>query len=255
MELLLKLAKIPVFTIENLNNTLGNEKTSYSQLYRWIKKDLVRKVRKNLYSVVNISTGDIVANRYQIACAINSTAYLSHHSAFEYYGLGNQIFNELYVSSNIKFNNFEYDNVFYKFVASKMEIGIVKAKNTTGVRLTDLERTVIDSIHDINKISGIEELLNCLEGIRFLDEKKLMAYLDVYHSQGLYQKTGYILDHYKDHMHLSKGFIDYCKSKVGESRRYLVSEMSGQNSFNREWNLMVPIQMFNFHDIGENNFG
>ncbi len=58
-----------------------------------------------------------------------------------------------------------------------MEDGVVKAKHMTGVRITDLERTVIDSIHDYKKIGGLEELMYCLEGVHYLDETKLVSRL------------------------------------------------------------------------------
>ncbi|MDQ2085635.1 hypothetical protein RBH29_04200 [Herbivorax sp. ANBcel31] len=63
-----------------------------------------------------------------------------------------------------------------------MQDGVVEAKNTTDVRMTDLERTVVDSIRDFNKIGSFEELLNCLEGIHYLDEKKLKHYLSTYNT-------------------------------------------------------------------------
>lgn len=244
MDVLTKLAKCPVFTIDDVTKLVGNEKTAYTQLNRLMKRDWARKVRKKVYSVVNPTTGQLVANRYQIACAISETAYLSHHSAFEYYGLANQVFNEVYVSTETKFHHFEYDHVTYKYVASRMKEGVVEAKNTTGVRITDLERTVVDSIRDFNKIGGIEELLNCLEGIHYLDEKKLKRYLDHYDTQGLYQRVGYLLDHYRKEMQLSEDFINYCKSKIGKSRRYLVSEAKVNSLYNREWELMVPEGLF-----------
>lgn len=239
-----ELAKYPVFSIDEVEKLTGNVKTAYSQLDRLMKKELLRKIRKNIYSAVNPVTGQVVASRYQIACAITDTAYISHHSAFEYYGLANQVFYEVYVSSEKKFNHFEYDHVTYKYVSSKMKEGVVEAKNTTGVRITDLERTVIDSIRDFNKIGGFEELLNCLEGIHYLDENKLRRYLDIYDIQGLYQKSGYLLDHYRKEMQISKEFIDYCKGKIGKSRRYLVSETNENNYYNSEWELMVPEGLF-----------
>jgi predicted transcriptional regulator of viral defense system len=214
------------------------------------KKDLVRKIRRNIYSPVNPVTGQVVASRYQIACAITDTAYISHHSAFDYYGFANQVFYEMYVSSETKFNNFEYDHVTYKYIASKMKEGVVKAKNTTGVRITDLERTVIESIRDFNKIGGFEELLNCLEGIHYLDENKLRLYLNIYDIQGLYQKAGYLLDHYRKEMQLSKDFIDYCKRKIGKSRRYLLSETNEDSYYNSEWELMVPEGLFKITEQG-----
>ncbi len=250
MNVYTELAKYPVFSINDAKKLTGNEKTAYSQLDRLMKKGLVTKIRKNIYSAVNPTTGQLVANRYQIACAITDSAYISHHSAFEYYGLANQVFYEVYVSSETKFNHFEYDNVTYKYVASRMQEGVVEAKNTTGVRITDLERTVIDSIRDFNKIGGFEELLHCLEGVQYLDEKKLKQYLEIYNIQGLYQKVGYLLDHYRKEMQLSKEFIEYCKSKIGKSRRYLVRDLKEESYYNSEWALMVPERFFGITDQG-----
>jgi predicted transcriptional regulator of viral defense system len=131
-----------------------------------------------------------------------------------------------------------------------MSEGVFEAKNTTGVRITDMERTVVDSIRDFNKIGGFEELLNCLEGIQYLDEKKLKRYLDIYNTQGLYQRVGYLLDHYRKEMQLSKEFIEYCKGKIGKSRRYLVSEAKDDSFYNSEWELMIPEGLFEMTEQG-----
>ncbi|HHX55253.1 MAG TPA: hypothetical protein GX705_02795 [Clostridiales bacterium] len=250
MDVFIELAKHPVFTINDVMKFKENEKTAYSKLNRLMKKGLIRKIRKNIYSAVNPTTGQIVATRYQIACAITNTAYISHHSAFEYYGLANQVFYEVYVSSETRFNHFEYEHVTYKYVASKMKEGVVKAKNTTGVRITDLERTVIDNIRDFNKIGGFEELLNCLEGVHYLDEIKLKRYLDIYNTKGLYQKVGYLLNHYRKEMQLSKEFIEFCKSKIGKSIQYLVSDAKENSYYNNEWKLMIPEGLFETTDYG-----
>jgi len=249
MEVYTDLAKHPIFTIDDVKKHTDNEKTAYSQLDRLMKKGLVRKVRKNIYSVVNPLTGQLVATRYQIACSITNTAFISHHSAFEYYGLANQVFYEVYVSSETRFNHFEYDHVTYKFVASRMQEGVVEAKNTTGVRITDLERTVIESIRDFNKIGGFEELLHCHKGINYLDEKKLKLYLNLYDIQSLYQRVGYLLNYYRNDVHISKDFVDYCKDKIGNSTRYLIIEAKENSKFDREWKLMVPEGLFDLTDL------
>jgi len=160
------------------------------------------------------------------------------------------VFYEVYVSSETKFNHFEYDQITYKYVASRISEGVVKAKNTTGIQITDLERTVVDSIRNFGKIGGFEELLNCLEGIHYLDEKKLKRYLDIYNIQGLYQRVGYLLDHYRNELQLPNEFIEYCKDKIGKSRRYLVSESKNNSFYDNEWELMVPEGLFEIRKQG-----
>lgn len=241
------LAKLPTFSISHVEELTQNRKTAYSLLDGLMKKGLVKKVKSNIYSAIDPSTGQVYANRYQIACAITYTAYISHHSAFEYYGLANQVFYEVYVSSKTRFNPFEYENIDYKYIASRMDEGVVEAKNTLGIRVTDLERTVIDSINDFNKIGGFEELLNCISGIHYIDETKLREYLDIYDRQVLYQRTGYILNQFKAEMKLSDEFINYCKERVGSSRRYLINDLKEKNLFDKEWNLMVPDSILDYY--------
>lgn len=243
-----ELAKLSVFSIEDAKKLRKNTKTAYSLLERLMKKGLVKKIRKNVYSCVNAVTGQVVASRYQIACAVTSTAYISHHSAFEFYGLANQVFYEVYISSDTKFRDFEFENMSYKYVASKLKEGVIEAKNTDGVRVTDLERTVIDNIRDFEKIGGFEELLNCLEGVHYLDENKLKTYLGGYDIQALYQKTGFLLEHYMLEMQLSENFIEFCKSKIGKSTRYLLKESKNERYYNSEWKLVVPEGLFEITD-------
>jgi len=117
MKVYKELAKHPVFSINDVKKLSGNINTAYSQLNRLMKKGMIKKIRKNIYSVVNLATDQILANRYQIACAITDTSYISHHTAFEYYGLTNQVFYEVYVSSESKFNHFEFECITYKYIS------------------------------------------------------------------------------------------------------------------------------------------
>ena len=60
--------------------------------------------------------------------------------------------------------------------------------------MTDLERTVIDSIKDFEKIGGFEELMNCLSLAHYLDEAKFRAHLGAYRVRVLYRREVYLLD-------------------------------------------------------------
>lgn len=79
-----------------------------------------------------------------------------------------------------------------------------------GVRVTSLERTVVDSIADFTRICGLEELLHCFALIPSLDEKRLLEALEIYGRGQLYQKTGYILEAYKGDLSLSEAFFSEC---------------------------------------------
>jgi predicted transcriptional regulator of viral defense system len=126
----------------------------------------------------------------------------------------------------------------YSYVSSKSDAGIIKEQ---GIKVTDLERTLIDNISDFDKIGGLGELLRCLEMITFLSEDKLMQYLSIFNRPVLYQKTGYILEHFMDSMKISLDFINLCQQNKGNSIRYLTKTIPRSKlSFNPKWGLMVP---------------
>ena len=94
---------------------------------------------------------------------------------------------------------------------------------------------------DFEKIAGLEEVLNCLDMITYIDGKKLKKYLELYNLQILYQKTGYILEHYKERTKLPKDFFTFCKKNILQSTRYLFNNMNRTDAiFNKKWQLVVP---------------
>lgn len=240
MNYYLTLSKLPVFSITDVQRLTNNRKTAYSVIGRLMKDGMVKKIRSNMYSCVNPSTGQVFASRFQIACAISESAYISHHSAIEFHGLANQVYNVAYVSSKSKFNDFDFDSVTYKYISSKIDIGIEVVRNTIGVKVTDLERTVVDSIKDSEKISGLEEVINAIKAISYLDQNKLLLYLEAYEIQALYQKAGYILRYLKDEFELTESFFDICLSKAGKSTRYLSNAPNMDSFYDNEWRLVVP---------------
>ena len=148
----------------------------------------------------------------------------------------------------------EYDGVSYRYIAPRVSVGI--DKNPDGVRVTDIERTVLDSINDFEKIAGLEELLRCLELIPHIDEEKLLVYLERYSKQFLYQKTGYVLNHFVDELRLSERFFEICQQNITKSVRYLYCGIEHeQNAFDNRWKLFVPKSLLTILSQGEGSNG
>ncbi len=233
-----KLAKYNTFSLSDVNRITGNESTSMSLISRLLKKNYIVRIRKDLYTCIDLATGDIIANKYQIASSINDGAYISHHTAFEFYGVANQLYNILYVSSEKKFNAFEFMGNTYKYIKSSFYDGVENVKNIENIRITDLERTFIDSINSISKFIGIEEMIKITNAIDRLDSKRLVYYMDKYNKKVLYQKVGYFLENYYYGEPLNKDFFELCHLKSGKSVRYLIAGRDGR--FNSTWKLIIP---------------
>ena len=180
MNIYFELMQKPVFTMEYVRHYYDNLNSAQSAVKRLMKQGLVTKIRKNMYTCISGETNAPLANQFQIACAITPTAYLSHHTAMEYHGLSDQLFFDVYVSSDSKFNSFEFDGYRFQYVASRCNDGIINVQYSGGICVTDRERTLIDSVKDLDKISGLEEVAASIEMYPKLNEKLLLTYLKKY---------------------------------------------------------------------------
>jgi predicted transcriptional regulator of viral defense system len=213
-----------------------NDATTASVLRNYLKKGYIERVRHNSYVVISIENKQPILSRYAIGGRLFPDACVSHHSAFEVYGYANQVFYEVYVTTQSRFKDFEYDGITYHRMAPK---GNVQVETYRGVSVTSIEQTVIDSIHTIDQIGGLEEFLRCLALVPFLDERKLLLALENYQIGFLYQKTGFLLEQVNDSFGLSNQFFDICKQQVPKADRY-VSKANANYVYHPKWRLMGP---------------
>lgn len=239
MNLYFELLKKPVFNMEDVNKFYNNMDSARSAIKRLRKNGMVTKIRNNMYTCISGETGAPVANRFQIASHITPTSYVSHHTAMEYYGITDQVYYDVYVSSETSFRDFTFGGYTYCFVASKNPEGIETPPYSGGMTITNLERTIVDSIKDMDKISSIEEVVHNIESVHRMQEKRLIRYLELYHNQFLYQKMGYLLWQHKEQMGLSDLFFEKCKKHIGKSKRYLTRDQDG-GCYDDTWKLVVP---------------
>ncbi len=244
MNLYFKLLKKPVFKIEDVNRYYNNVNSARSAVKRLMREGMAVKIRNNMYTCISGETGQPVANRFQIASSVTPTSCVSHHTAMEYYGITDQVYYDVYVSSETSFRDFEFDGYTYHYVPTKNSEGIEKPAYSGGITVTDMERTLVDSVKDMDKIAGIEEVVQDIESIHRMQEKRLLKYMELYRNQFLYQKMGFLLFENKEKLGLSDHFFDVCKSQTGKSKRYLTKDME-TGRYDDEWKLVVPEDIFN----------
>ncbi|MFH0767025.1 MAG: transcriptional regulator [Bacillota bacterium] len=229
-----------IFDFNDALDVFKNKATAYGNLSRLEKQGLIKKVRNNLYASINPVTQTAFASKYQIGSSINDNAYVSHISALEYYGYQNQVSHICYVSSSNRFNTFEFEGITYIRVAIKTKKGVVSPPYTQMLKITGIEKTVIDSIQTIGSIINLEELIYSLELIPMLDEKKLIEYLEAYNIQALYQKSGYILSLFNGMLKLSESFFVTIQNKMSKGVTYLSEDAKQDGVFISKYQVVVP---------------
>ena len=242
-----KLLEFGCFSRGKIAAMLGNDETAGSLLREYQKKGYIERVRRDLYVVISLETKQPVVSRYQIGCAVFDDAVIANHSAFEVFGFANQVFYEVYVCTGHRFPEFQYNGVSYHRLAPKSGMDTVY---NSGVRVTSLEQTVIDSIADFEKITGLEETLRCIMLIPSLDEGKLVRILGKLGNGYLWQKCGYVLEELNGMLHLSPEFFKACHDHIAGSKRTLLKETVGPVIWNRKWDLYVPESIRTLTDKG-----
>lgn len=235
MERYFKLQNKPIFRFTDLLVLSPSKEAAYGYLNRMMKKGYIDKIRNDLYTCVNPVFPSSSVDKYTIAMAIREDGYLTHQSALEFMGYCNPVINIVYVASKSRFRSFDYDGITYEYVPSKLNHGIVQ---TNGTFHTSIERTIIDSIHDVNKIGGRDSLLESLLLIESLDESALIEVLDAYGVQSLYQKTGYLLQKFQSSLELSDSFFEKCRNKMGSSPSYFLVQESEPKKYSSDWKIV-----------------
>jgi len=244
-----ELIKLGCFTWTDLCLLVGNNKSAESLARNYIEKGYIAKVKRGLYVAIDLLTKESAVSKFHIGSKITPTSYISHHAAFEYYGCANQVSYQVEISSDTVFTSFDYSGYSYYYVNSRISKGV--NINVDGVRVTDIERTILDNLNDFEKIMGLEELLRCLTLVPLVQEKKLLDYLNSYNKKILYQKAGYILYHFKDMWNLSSGFFNHCESNIGKSKRYLFKPTKSSDMvYNQRWRLVVPFDLMKIIEKG-----
>lgn len=141
MELYKELAALRCFTHDDMVRLIGSESAAQWQIRKYLQKGHIERVRRGLYAVISMETGQPIPNRFQIASRVSDDAYVSYHSAFEFYGYANQVFYDVYFATEKKVRSFDYDGMHYQSVVWRANTGVEEMN--TGVRVTTLERAAL----------------------------------------------------------------------------------------------------------------
>lgn len=238
------LYRLRLFSLNDVIQAMGMTRSAAaSALLRWQRQGIIQMVRRDMYAVTDNATGNALSDKYEIATRLSSTSFVGWHSALEFHGLAHQVFFTTYVGSSSRFNPFSFGGVDYccckpAFMPTP-ENGVITPVGNPYVRVTDLERTIVECCDQLDKAGGVEELQHCLEGIAVLDETRLLCYLAAVGKAVVYQKVGFMLETNCPQAHVSEAFFETCREKSALHTKHLTSD-GHSDKFVARWRLYVP---------------
>ena len=242
MKYLNELSKIKIFNRKVFANMLNDDNLAKVIIQNYLEKGYIKHIKHNLYGVVSFETNECIANKFLIASNITETSFVSHHSAFEFYGFYNQVYDDVNVSSVSKFKNFEFEGNTYSLIKVSSTSFVEEVR---GVKVTSVERTIVDSIKDSGKYCELEETLNCINLISYVSIEDILNYLNQINSKMLYKKVGVILSLFKNKLNIPESFFIKCHNESDSIKGYFDNNKNA-HVYNSEWKIFIYKDLNNY---------
>ena len=239
--------KKAICDLSEISKDFTHESSMLSALSRLENRNIIRKLKRGLYALVNPLTEDIYVNKFEIGTILHDGNYIAYHSALEYYGLATQVYYDVHVISKSHYSSINIEGLEYQFYQSDYDEGIIETNHSSLIRITTLERTIIDCINKEKIAGGLEEVFMALNMITYLDENKLLYHLKKYNSKLLYKKVGYLFSLIKPD-YLSNNFYNICKSNISSRIDDLRENKKVAYIYDKEWKLYIAKDLMNMEN-------
>ena len=227
--------RLGCFTMQDVADIVGEQSTAAYVVNDYQRKGYIDRIHRNLYVTMDMETKQPTLSRYQIGSRLFPDAYISLYSAFEAWGYAPQTCGEVYVATESRFTDFRYNGVFYRRVKRRN----ADTEQVGGAVVTSLEQTVVDSIHNFDKVAGLENIAECIKRLPPLDMDKLLECLRRYGKGFLYQKRGYVLERLQAYVKLPEAFYRECRKHCPSTVRYMGKGAEGL-VYCKEWGIYAP---------------
>ncbi len=203
-------------------------------IQNYLKKEYIERVKKNLYVTMSLETGGVIPSKFEIGSNITNNSCISLHSAFEYYGFSNQVYNEVSVSSLTKFKDFNFENNRYHYVYSTSNRFI---EDVNGVKVSTIAKTIVDTIDSIKSYDDMEELIYNLSSLPAINGLDVIEYLLFVNKKVLFNKVGLILSYFNDGLLITDKLLNQMEKSGTKSVKYFSKEKHRLKKYYKEWNL------------------
>jgi predicted transcriptional regulator of viral defense system len=235
----------PLFTLDELRERYGKKGQNRSlrnMLYRLKRQGRVRQLTKEVYAGALTTAA---ANRYSVPRKLREDAVVGCHSALEFHGAANQVFQTVYYFSTRARKDVVFDGVTYHCVTPPRQL--VRAcgldfqveSSRDDVHVTGRERSIADCLMFLEYSGGAEELDRSLAMFPSFDFEAALKYLKLLRMPWLYARLGFLLDRNAERLFFRGKPRDLFLGKLPKGVAYLGRKRPGDR-WVPTWHLMVP---------------
>lgn len=257
MKLLDFFARHPVFTHEEFASFLDAEgsrslKTQEALLAYHVKTGRILRVRRGLYASVSFgaSPDTFPVDTFLLAGKMAEDAVIAYHTALEFHGKAHSVQERLvFLTSRairpVNFRGYEFRGVRFpnSLVKENQQFFAVDTAERTGLtlRVTSLERTLVDILDRPDLGGGWEEIWRSLESVEFFDTDKVVDYTLLLDNASTAAKVGLYLEQHQKDLMVDDAHLDRLRQHTPKQPTYMARNSKGR--LVKKWNLVVPSQV------------
>ena len=247
----------PVFTTDELVD-YRRDNGSHS---RWTRKALLAHHRKQghlvlvhrgLYAVVPPGSDPKTCpvDPYLLAAKMADDAVLAYHTALELHGKAYSVFEELFFLSrkpprtktfrSQSFRGILFPKALREKGKEEQQVRVVD-RSGIDIKVTSLERTLVDVLDRPDLGGGWEEIWRCLESIEYFDLDLVVEYVRLLNNATTAAKVGYYLEQHTESLMVEERHLQPLRELRPKQPHYLQRGRSGK--LVKAWNLVVPISL------------
>lgn len=226
-------------------------KTREALLAYHVKAGHLLRLRRGLYAVVprGFAPEDYPVDPYLLAGHLAVDAVLSHHSALQFHGKAHSVHHRFtYLTRKTRrsfsFRGQEYIAIPFSrvLVTQQAELfGVTTERHVGGeVRVTSLERTLVDVLVRPDLGGGWEEVWRSLESIEYFDLEQVTDYTLKLRSATAVAKVGFFLEQHRDALMVEESHLAFLRKHAPKQPCYLERSHRKSGKLVAKWNLIVP---------------
>ncbi len=253
------LATHSLFTVAEFADWYGSrrrtgDRTIEALLAYHAKSGHLVRVRKGLYAAVpRGSTAAIMPiDPFLVAGKLTPDAILAYHTALEFHGKAHSPTHEFFYLTSLAARPLEFRGQRFRAVhppaalrSKRAELSNVLAADRMGlsVRVTNLERTMVDVLDRPHLGGGWEEIWRSLEGVEFFDLDSVVEYALLLENATTIAKVGFFLEQHKEHLMVEDRHLDPLRKNSPRVPHYISRGDRRSGKLAAGWNLVVPAEV------------
>ena len=178
---------------------------------------------------------------------------IAYHAALQFYGKTYSVWQRFHFFCRERAKPFSFRGLEFVPVQPPISVrkvddwgGGIKEVNHAGgrLRVTSLERTLVDVLDEPGKCGGWEEIWRSLEMVEFFDLDRVIDYALRLGSSLTVARVGFFLEQHRESLMVEDSHLDALRGRVPAQPRYLDGARTPGKLIAR-WNLVVPEYVLN----------